>query len=108
MFGPILRSPHSLCHVTGRRSGFGNVSEAGDADDIIPSHEHAGAVAADAQPPGVVDVNLTGGRAIAEVVEVGIDDLEELRVVPGEGTEADVAGTEVDDHNLAEEAGERV
>ena len=91
----IYRAPdavHAACRMPGRRGP--QVSEISPnratATTSSRRQEHAGPVAADAEAGGVVHVDLAGGGAVAEVVEVGVAELQELRVEPDEGPQADV------------------
>jgi hypothetical protein len=75
-------------------------------DESAGQHQQAGAVAADAQTGRIVHVDLAGRLAVAEVVEVGVVQLEELGVVADERAHADVGRPEVDDHDLPDEGGQ--
>src|SRR5690606_7685935 len=91
----------------GPASVLGDVGQQGEGDDLVAADEHAGAVAADAEAGGVDDVDLAGGAAVAEVVQVGVADVEEGGVGAGERADADVGRGQVDDDRMAEEGVEQ-
>ena len=90
--GALDYEPRKLPHAACRRfagsvdSRVRDVVEAGDGHDLVATQEDPGTVAADAEPDGVVNVDLTGGRAVAEVVQVGVGEFQELAVVISPGS----------------------
>ena len=86
---------------------LGNVFEEGDGDHFGASQQDLGAIAADAESDGVVDVDLAGRLAVAEVVKVGVEQFEEVAIDPDEPAETDIGRTQVDDHKLADHRGQQ-
>ena len=82
---PVELSSHSTRRAgrrRSRRSRLGDVGEPGDGDDLVAAEEDAGPVAADAEADRVVDVDLAGRRAVAEVVQVGVAESRKSRSRP--------------------------
>jgi len=67
-----------------------DVSKTSDGHDVVLAEQDTGAVSADAESDRVIDVDFSSGRAVAEIMQVSIQHLDELLVATGERSQAHV------------------
>src|SRR5208282_4669647 len=68
------------------RSECCDIVEPGDGNDLGTADQDPCPVAPDAESNGIMDIDLTRGRTVAEIVEVGIMKLQKLDLVQSEVT----------------------
>ena len=61
-------------------------------------------VAANSQPHGIMDIDLTRAGAVPKIVEIGVAQFKVVEITAREGSQADVRRDEVDDDDLTEKA----
>ena len=67
-----------------------DVVEPGDCNDLRTADQDSCPVASDAESNGIMDINLARGRAIAEIMEIGVMQFQKLCITGNESPQADI------------------
>src|SRR5262249_27322098 len=78
------------------------VCETADRNHVVCANDHTRSVAANSIASRVIYIDFSGGCAVAEVVEISIDDFEIMVVAAGKHAQAHVGGSKVNDDNLSD------
>ena len=96
-----------LARCSANSSRRRDVGETANGDHVVDADKDPGTVTANTVTNRVVNVDFSSCRAIAEIVEVCINDIEILFIASDERAEANIGRSEVDDDNLSDQVQEK-